>query len=123
MSPRVTAKRAFLAPELVAQLKTLFGTARNVHERLGLDPHVRLTEVQWLLTGRPGRELAERLIVRRWAEWRREFLADPDHPMTAEARSREAGDYYHAVAARDPITEAMPRPVARFTLLTDARET
>lgn len=118
--PRRTDKTAYLAPEVMEQLLALFGTAKNAHLRLGLTPFVDAGVVQRALS-RPGGSAipaqAEALILARWAEWRAEFLADPEaHPTERERDSRSRGDYYHG-AGRDPVSEALTVPHPRFTLV------
>lgn len=118
--PRHTARRSFLAPDTIWQLKTLFGTGTNAHARLGLHELVPRAELQKALAGYPVREDHERLIMARWGEWRREFLADPEVCINATERNlRHTGDFYD-VNARDVVTEKLSFPLARFTLQPDA---
>lgn len=117
---RTTDRRAFVAPDTIWQLKTLFGTGTNAHARLGLHELVPRHELQKALSGYPIRVDHERLITRRWAEWRQKFLADPEtSSVIAERNARLAGDYFDA-DARDLITEKLVLSLQRFTLQPDA---
>jgi hypothetical protein len=105
-----------LSPELIQQLRSLFGTSVNAHERLGLGQLVPLAHVMRGMSGWPVSEVTERLIVARWAEWRAEFLRDPKAvELEAEQTARMCGDFYHTLV-RDPVTERLTFPVKRFTL-------
>lgn len=120
---RHTERRAYLSPDTIWQLKTLFGTGTNAHARLGLHEMVPRGECQKALAGWPVRTDHEQLITQRWAEWRRKFLADPDAAVVvAERVSRQRGDFFDT-EARDLVTEQVaPADLPRFTLQPDARK-
>lgn len=121
--PPLTQRRAFLSPDIIWQLKTLFGTGTNAHDRLGLHEIVPRAELQKALAGWPIRTDHEHVITHRWAEWRRKFLSSPsDALIVAERTARAAGDYYDP-EARDLVTEKLvPAELVRFTLQPDARK-
>jgi len=115
--PATSQHRAVLAPEVVQQLKQLFGTARNVHERLGLHPLVDLAEVSRALSGYKIKAFSEVTILRRWAAWRALFLASPPSGVSDRVRSDwEAGDVYDP-RAYDPALDRLVLPVGRFTFI------
>jgi hypothetical protein len=118
--PRHSARRAFIAPDTIWQLKTLFGSGTNAHARLGLHELVPCSEMQKGLSGYPIRADHERLVTQRWAEWRRKFLADPDAALVTKERvARQTGEYYDP-EARDLVSEKLVGNIQRFTLLPDA---
>jgi hypothetical protein len=119
---RISERRAYLNPDTIWQLKTLFGTGTNAHARLALHEIVPRHELQKALSGWPIKHEHERLIVARWLEWRHTFLVDPQTAdMTSERIARTAGDYFHP-EARDLVTEKLSPDASRFTLLPDARK-
>lgn len=117
---RITERRAIIAPEIIAQLKTLFGTAPNVHARLQLHPLVTVAEVTRGLAGWPIKTASERRIFERWTLWRRTFMRDPKS-LGSERAERDwlAGDCF-APSFYDPVTDLLPSDAAatvqRFTL-------
>jgi len=118
--PDFSPKRAFLSPDLIVQLKTLFDKAPNVHARLGLHEIVQLSDVQKALAGWPVPQSVERVLNARWVEWREKFMNQPAM-CEREQLARQRGDYYDP-DARDPITEELTFPIDRFTLIPDARK-
>lgn len=119
-SPTAVA-RGRLSADTIAQLKTLFGTARNVHARLNMGHHVILPYVQQALSGYPVPGLAAQIIEARWRQWRATFLIAPSG-SDAAVRDMALGDFYHDAFARWPETGLLVQPTPeRFTLLDDAR--
>ena len=109
-----------LSPDVIWQLKYLFGTGVNAHKRLSLHEVVPQQELLKGLAGWPIRVDHERIITQRWGEWRRKFLAQPEQSLIeAERISRLRGDYYDP-DARDVVTEELVTKLTRFTLLPDA---
>lgn len=94
-----------LNADLVAQLRCLFGTARNTHRNLALHPVVDLTEVSRALGGYTVKAATAEIIARRWAEWRGVFLADANVTGVARiGRDWDAGDCYDP-RCYDPVSE------------------
>jgi len=124
--PKRSDKTAWLAPELVEQLKSLFGTVRNLHARLALAPHVDLPTAQRAVAGYPVPAAVEQLIVARWLEWQEVFIdlkvkgiETQDVQSIREAEVRVTNHDYRDPRARDPITGDLVVPIPRWTLLAE----
>jgi hypothetical protein len=74
--------RTPLAPELVRELKTLFGTAPNAYRRLGLQHVLGRSTFNLALSGYAVSKDAAVMIEDRFTKWRSVFLSgarvDPD---------------------------------------------
>jgi hypothetical protein len=114
---RPVTRTALVNPDALAQMRSLFGGPTQAFKKLGVEPHVSLSEFRSAFAMLYVPPHVAITIEQRWQEWRDEFLKPPLYGVQpdAEAERRARGEY-HAQGAYDPASGMLLGAAESFTL-------